>query len=237
MTERLNKAMEIEQIYLAHRMKGEEPFHLVDKIIELGYSSLEEYFKEKGEYKFSQWIPEVYRIDVSEFSAAVEDAILHEKYGIYIPVADGLYAYHGTDDIDYALCSELGVRVIELNYTGGTIVGSSEDLSIEIVMPNSIGFDSRIINNKILEIVSAYVNGVSISGNDLLLNGEKVMGSMTRYVGNTFVWAAQISFGEYYDIIQQVCNKESVKKPSHIPSDKITRVQLESEVLKWLLKQ
>ena len=237
MMERLNKAMEIEQTYLAYRMKGEEPFHLVDKILELGYFSLEEYFSEKREYKFSQWIPEVYRIDVSEFSAAVEDAILHERYGIYIPVADGLYAYHGTDVIDYELCSELGVRVIELNYTGGTIIGSSEDLSIEIVMPVSIGFESRSINNKICEIISEYIDNASLSGNDLLINGEKVMGSMTRYVGNTFVWAAQISFGEYYDIIQQVCSKESVKKPSRIPSDKITRDQLESEVLKWLLKQ
>ena len=237
MSERLTKAMEIEKIYQQYRLKGEEPFHLADKIAELGYESLAEYFTEKKEYLFSQWAPEVYYIGVDTFSAAVEDAIVNGKYGVYIPVADGLYAYHGSDTIDYALCEELGVRVIELNYQGGTIVGSADDLSIEIVAPADIELEHSVIIHKVCEIVSKYVDGVSISGNDLLVNGEKVMGSMVRRVGKSFVWAAQISFGEYSEVIEQVCNKKSVKKPSRIDSTLLTRDRLEEEVLAWLCKR
>lgn len=232
----LLKAMEIEKEYQEYRIKDKEPYHFIDKIVELGYKDLNEYFTEKREYLFNQWIPEVYYIDINEFATAVEDAIINEKYGIYIPIADGLYAYHGTDIIDYDLCKELNVRVVELNYQGGTIIGSSEDLSIEIVMPVDIGYEQFLIISKIHEIINSYIDNVSISGNDILINGGKVMGSMMRRVGNVFVWAAQISFGEYYDIIAQICNKKSIKTPSYIDSEKLTKNKLESEVLKWLQK-
>jgi hypothetical protein len=44
------KAIEKEQEYLEYRKKGQEPYHLVDAIKELGFESLAEYFKEKKEY-------------------------------------------------------------------------------------------------------------------------------------------------------------------------------------------
>ena len=161
----------------------------------------------------------------------------YKKYGIYISTSDGLYAFHGSDVIDYDLCEKLNVHVAELFHQGGTIIGSNADLGIEIVAPIDLGLDSNYILNKFHEIISKYIDGATIDGNDILVNGEKVMGSMRRNVGNTFVWAAQVSFLDYSDIISQVCNKQSAKKPSHIDSTLLTRDMLEKEVLIWLQKR
>ena len=48
------RAIEKEKEYLAHRMKGEEPFHFADAIKEFGYETLEHYFAEKQDYEFGQ---------------------------------------------------------------------------------------------------------------------------------------------------------------------------------------
>ena len=236
MNKKLLKAMRIENEYLQYRMKGEEPFHLVDRITELGYNSLDEYFTEKKEHKFKQWKPEIFRIETERLSEVLEDAIINGKYGIYTPIADKKYAFHGNDEIDYDLCESLDIRVIEMNYRGGTIIGSDEDFSVEIIAPVEIGLESGTIIKKMHEIVSKYIDNVTISGNDLLVDDEKVMGSMSRSVGHTFVWAAQFTFGDYADDIEKVCNKKSKKKPSKIKSEHLTKNKLEKEVFKWLQK-
>lgn len=222
-----------EKLYVADRMKQINT-SLIDRLKPFGYETLEEYFDEKGDFLLNGWKPEVFRIDIEEFAEAVEDAIINGKYGIYIPVAKGFYAYHGTDSIDRELCKKLNVKVVDLNYNGGTIIGSSEDLSIEIVAPSELGIAKNKINEKISKILGNHMEGVEINGNDILVDGKKIMGSMTRQVKNTFVWAAQISFGEYDSFIKQICSKISSKIPGRIQKEILSRDKLESEVLQWL---
>lgn len=231
----LINAMEEEKRYVEDR-KNNINTSLPERLIPYGYDNLTEYFDEKKEYLFNQWIPEVTYIDVATLTTELERAVREEKYGIYISVSDGLYAFHGSDVIDYKLCEELGVCVAELYHQGGTIIGSNADLGIEIVAPISLGLDGNFILNKFYEIISKYNENVTIDGNDILVDGKKIMGSMRRNVGKAFVWAAQISFADYSDIIAQVCSKKSVKTPSYIDNNKLSRDQLESEVLGWLLK-
>ena len=232
----LEKAMIEEQFYLADKFNGIDT-SLLARIQQCGYETLDEYFEEKRTHLFDEWKPEVYYVDVRTLTTELENAVRNGKYGIYISQADGLYAFHGSDEIDYDLCNELDVCVAELYHQGGTIIGSNEDLGIEIVAPRSLGLNSRTILNKFYEIISRYENNVTIAGNDILVNGEKVLGSMRRDVGNVFVWAAQCSFGEYDSVIEKVCNKRSQKKPGRIKGHGLTRGILEKEVLKWLQKQ
>lgn len=210
---------------------------LINRLKPYGYENLSEYFHDKREYFFNQWIPEIYPIDVRNITIELENAVRNEKYGVYISTTDGLYAFHGSDDIDYELCEELDICVAELYYQGGTIIGSAADLGIEIVAPSYIGLDSGYILNKFYEIISKYIDNVTIFGNDILVDGKKIMGSMERHIGKTFVWAAQISFGDYNDIIDKVCNKKSTKEPSYIDNNLLTRDVLEEEVLIWLQKR
>lgn len=228
-------AIEEEKRYTNDRLNGINT-SLPSRLADYGYGNLTEYFHDKREYLFRKWIPEVIYIDVATLTTELEKAVREGKYGVYISVADGIYAFHGTDAIDYELCEALGVCVAELFHQGGTIIGSNADLGIEIVAPAELDLDSNYIMNKFYEIIRKYVDSATIDGNDILVNGEKVMGSMCRHVGKTFVWAAQVSFNDYSDIIAKVCNKPVAKKPSYIDNAKLSREQLEKEVLAWLQK-
>ena len=232
----LINAMAEENLYINEKLNGLTATPLLERLAKFGYNNLEDYFNDKKLYLFNEWKPQVYYVDVATLTTELEKAIQNEQYGIYISQADGLYAFHGSDEINYELCEELGVCVAELYHQGGTIIGSSADLGIEIVAPINLGLDATFILDKFHEIINQYVDNVTIDGNDILVDGKKVMGSMRRNVGKCFVWAAQISFADYTDIIKQVCNKKSIKEPSYINNNLLTRDVLELEVLKWLQK-
>lgn len=231
----LAKAMIEEELYLKDKFNGKET-SLQARLIQYGYTILKEYFDAKKEYLFNNWKPEVYFIPIEDFAEKVENAIQASEYGIYIPIANGIHAYHGTDEIDYLQCEQEGIQVIELNYNGGTIIGSEDDFSIEIVAPINIGLDFNCIINKFYEIISKYEDNVVIDGNDILINGNKVLGSMTRRINNTFVWAAQATFGDHIDAINKICKKKSAKAPGRIKSNYLTREKLQNEVISWLQK-
>ena len=203
----------------------------------MGFATVSDYENAKKKYFIATWIPEVYRVDISEYAAVTEDAIISGKYGIYISQGDGIHAYHGNQPIDYELCEKLGVRVVELGYIGGTILGSAADLSIIFVAPVDLGYTHEMIISKYLEAISKYVPGTTVDGNDILVDGNKVCGSMTRTVGNSYVWAAQVSFADYSEYIAQICSKPPVKTPSFIDSKQLTRDTLEKEIVSWLRKE
>ena len=229
-------AMNEEKLYIKDKLNGTDT-SLKDRLVNYGYNDLQAYFVDKRMKMFNDWHPEVYYVDVKTLTTELENAIRNEKFGIYISTSDSLYAFHGSDPIDYELCDNLNVCVAELYHQGGTIIGSSADLGIEIVAPIDLGLDASFMLNKFYEIISKYIDNVTITGNDILVDGKKVMGSMRRNIGKTFIWAAQISFQDYTDIINKICTKQSQKTPSYIDSEYLTRDVLEMEVLKWLQKQ
>ena len=186
---------------------------------------------------FNEWIPTIYRIHIEDYAKVVEDAVLTAKHGIYISYGEGIHAYHGSQPIDHELCESLDVRVVDLNYNGGTILGSANDLSIIMIFPETLGMTHEVIINKIVEIISKYVPNTTVDGNDILVDGNKVSGSMTRTMFGSFEWAAQISFRDYSEYIEKICNKPQVKKPSYIDSNLLTRDKLEEEILQWLCKK
>lgn len=188
--------------------------------------------------KFEDWKPEVYRIPIEKYAEVTENAFLTGKYGIYISYGEGIHAYHGNQSIDYDLCKNLNVRVVELGYNGGTILGSADDLSIIIIAPAEIGLNHEIIVNKYLEIISKYVPNTTVNGNDILVDSNKVCGSMNRTFNDiVYEWAAQVSFADYSEYITKICNKEQIKKPAYIDSNLLTRDKLEEEILAWLQKK
>ena len=232
----LISAMYEEQKYLADRLNNVNT-SLIDRLVPYGYKDLSSYFIDKQQYLFNNWSPEVYDIDVRDITTNLEYAVRNEKYGIYISHSNGLYAFHGSLDIDYTLCKELGIQVAELYHQGGTIIGSDKDLGIEIIAPAEVGLNSKIIMAKFYEIISKYVEDVAIDGNDILIEGKKVLGSMERRLGRVYVWAAQISFEDHSEIIKKICNKHSIKQPGYIDSTFLTKEQLQNEVMAWLQKR
>ena len=202
-----------------------------------GFKTILDYIKVKREILFAEWVPEVYMIDIKDFAEQVEEAIKNNKYGVYIPVDDGIHAYHGNDEIDYNVCAELNVKPVELGYVGGTIIGSEKDVSILVIFPTEMNMDHYYICDKLCNIIRNYVDNVIRNGNDILVNGKKVSGSMTRQIGDSFVWAAQISFADYTEYISKICHKKARKEPSYINSDWLSKETLEREFINWLQKK
>lgn len=230
----LNGAMEIEKLNFPDQIDYKKLFTLIKPY---GYSNLTQYFDEKRLYLFSQWQPEIYRVPIENYASVTEDAITNGKYGVYISYGEGYHAYHGDGEIDRELCEELGVRIVDLHYAGGTIIGSEDDLSIIIVFPKFMSMCHPVIISKITEIIGKYIPNTTHIGNDILVNGEKICGSMTRTVNDSFVWAAQITFNDYSELIAQICQKPQIKKPTYIDNALLTRDQLETDILAWLKKE
>lgn len=226
MTERLKKAMAEENAYISDRINGIDT-NLQERLIQYDYISLNEYFQDKKIALFNEWIPEVRRTHISIVSDVVAEAIKNEDYGVYIPTVEGKYAFHGNDDIDKELCKTLNIRPVNMGYRGGIIIGSDKDFAIEILMPASLGVKGNEIITKFAEIMKKYVQDVTIDKNDILISEEKVMGSMERYVGKVYVWAAQVSFGDYTEEIAQICKKHSGKKPGKIDNNLLNRAAFE----------
>lgn len=231
----LKGAMEEEKKYVADRLSDIKT-NLIDRLSQYGYSDLNDYYTDKRDYLFAEWKPEVYRIDGEYLATKMEKAIVDGQYGIYIMTTNNTYAFHGNDPMDYKLCEDLSVEAIELGYSGGTIIGDAQDLGILLVMPREFNITPMMISQKVLSIIGEFIDNAEISGNDILVDGKKVMGSMNRRVGNSFVWAAQISFADHDELITKICNKTSAKKPSYIDRTKLSRNETERRLLKWLQK-
>lgn len=184
--------------------------------------------------KFEDWKPKVYRVPLEEYVEVTENAILTGKYGIYILDADTLYVHHGNAPLDYELCEELGIKVNDLKYAGGNIVGSGKDLTIHMVFPETMGMTHEIIIKKITEIIGKYVPNTTYEKNDILVNGDKISGSAIRQICGSWVWMAQISFEDYSEYIKKICQKPAIKKPAYIDSSLLTRDTLETELIAWL---
>lgn len=232
------KAIEIEKKYLDQKLYlNSKNISLLNQLSAAGYQNLNEYFYDKKEYLLSQWNLPVHYIEIAEIASLTSEAIKNNDYSIFIPYGEGIYAYHGSDKIDLNKCEELNVQIIDLNYQGGTIIGSEKDFSIMALIPLSIGINSQDILNAIKNILDKYLTNIEIQGNDILYQNKKILGSMSRHVNECFVWACQVSFEDYSDIIEKICNKKSLKQPSFIPQDLLTKNQFEKEVLSWFLKQ
>jgi lipoate-protein ligase A len=186
---------------------------------------------------FNEWIPEIYRVPIDEYDRVVENAVLTGQYGVYIPSGEKIHAYHGSYPIDRELCKELNVCVVDLGYNGGTLLGSHKDFTIIIVAPVDMGLNHELIINKYYEIISKYVPNTTIDRNDILIDGNKVCGSMERTIGVVYEWGAQVSFADYSEYISKICNKPQAKKPTYIDSNLLTRDKLEEEILAWLQKK
>ena len=229
----LQGAIREEQSYIADRMQNINT-NLTERLMQHGYSDLKEYFDEKKKYLLSRWTPKVYYGDEDFIDTQLEQNIKNGADGIYIftPKCE-YYAFHGNDEIDYDECAELGVRPLEVYYRGGTIIGSKDDLGILLVIPKDISLTSDDIMKKVIEIVHTDCPEAIRSGNDILVDGDKVMGCMERNVGNHFIWAAQFSFADHSELISKICKKEQKKKPSTFRG--LTKDKLVREVLEWLL--
>lgn len=229
------KAAEKEKEYLSYRMKGEEPFHLVDAVKECGFDSLAEYFEAKKNYEFEHLAFEVFDVDPEGIGIYYVSKCILEKRTAYIPI-DVKYTFVWVGDgsvYNEQYCSDCGIPVYPIHSAGGAIVNTKGDFNVAIIVPKSTGLDAQYFLLKLADIFQAHTSReIKVAGNDILLDGQKVLGSSTSTKNGMFSFVAAVSLVDKTELISQICTKHSDKIPSYI--DFLTCDELEQEVREWL---
>lgn len=232
----IEKAIEREKEYLLYRAKNEEPFHLVDAVKECGFESLAEYFNAKKDYLFEQ-LEFLYMEKEADVCMANLFRMMSEKETA-ISFTDTNYplVYLGeSKPYNAEYCKENNITVLPLYTRGGAIVSSVGDLSTGICLPDNVGVNDYFILSKMRDIFGKYIENVTVDGNDILINGQKVCGSSHYKSNGMYLFVAHFSFTDSTELIKNVCeveNVQSVKVPTYITG--ITREQFKQEVREWL---
>lgn len=227
-------AIEKEKEYLSFRMRGEEPYHLVDAVKEYGFESLKEYFGAKRDYEFSQLEFEIIDTTPEKAIADVLECINEKKTAVLFAVTDKTLVWNGNNsEFNESYCEECGIPIYPLYTNGGTIVSTPGDLNIGICYTENNEMGLRYILNRFAESLKKYTQkAVTVQGNDVLVDGIKVLGSSIYRKNGMFVFITPVSLSEKGELISEICLKHSTKQPGHI--DFMDAATLREEVEGWL---
>ena len=120
-----------------------------------------------------------------------------------------------TSDVDVSNSKANAVPVVKLFHEGGTIIASPSDVEIGIFTK---GFKANDIMSEIIhdisEILSEKGFESEITGNDLLVEGKKVLGCGSRKFGEIVFGAMHISLENNTELINKICTKTCIKTPT-----------------------
>lgn len=228
----IEKAIQAEQQYIQNRVNGIETAPLIDILREYGFDSLDEYRNQKTEFEFSNLNFHEMNTTSDVAFQVIGQILQNEKPILLFEDHATPFIYHGNEDYDRKAAEKLGITVYEGGYRGGTIVGGIGDLSIGIFFPSSIEYRSEYFLNKLVEIFQKHGMKAEVNNNDIMVDGEKVIGASVLETENYFGFVAYVSFSDKTEMIKQVCGN-AAKKPGFIQG--MTIDELEEELRLWLL--
>lgn len=228
------KAIAKEKEYLSYRRKGEEPFHLVDAVKECGFESLTDYFKAKVEYGFNKLNFAYIEKTPAECIDYFFEMMNTKKTGVVFIDSNETFVFSGeSKPYNAEFCEANSIPIYPLYTRGGAIVSTEGDFSIGICFPETVGVDVLFILTKLKGIFGKYMDGVTVNGNDLLVNGNKICGSIMYHKNGMKCFACHFSFKDNTELIEQICNiSGSVKTPTAISG--LTVPQFKGELSEWL---
>ena len=228
------KAIEKEKEYISYRMKGEEPFHLVDAVNECGFADLTDYFEVKRKYDFKQMKFEFIEKKPSECIQEVFRMMAAKVTGVLFVDSDSTFVFNGTANYNQDYCTKENIPVFPIGTNGGTIVCTDGDFSIGICFPTSAGLNYADILKAIKDILQKHTERiVTVNGNDVLVDKMKVLGS-AHYDGNdVFMFVAHLSFSDKAELISNICTTTKIGKDVG-SIDFMTRTDFKQGVSEWL---
>lgn len=233
----VKKAIEYEKEYIACRLKGEYPYHFIDKVRECGFDSIEQFKEEKRNYEFDQLEFDYEETNQVDCLNRVFDTIDNKKVRVLFATTDNTFVFAG-DNSDYNedYCKANNIPIYPIKTHGGAIVSVKGDLSVGICVPESIGVDRTFILNKLKDVLKERLGDIEIDNNDILVNGKKVCGSASYKKNGMFMFVAHISFNNNKDLIDKICtkNKNNTNTKTPFKLECITDYDFRKGVLKWL---
>lgn len=156
---------------------------------------------------------------------------------LYTIKCDHNYAFLPMSYNDTSKVEELGYIPVKLGYenSNGPILSASGDLRIYLILKkdDNVNISYHYFLIKLREYLDEYFDDVSISNNDILIDGKKVLGGAMIEYNGMFVVIFQINFVNKEEHIRKVCILKK-KQPGYIDSSKVTAEQLKDEFLSWL---
>lgn len=230
-------ALEKEKEYIEYRIKGQEPFHLLDAIRECGFEDLEKYFEAKKNHEFRS-IPfkVIDAVSPQACVADIVDVITHRKNAvIFVPINHTVVWTQLNSGCNTEYCITNSIPIIPVGANGtGTLVSTQNDFGIGICMYKDDRYDLDYIVNGFVNIFRKYSDKEIVNqGNDIMYEGKKICGFTYYNTNNMFMVISPISFSEKADLVANICtNKPQIKQVGYI--DFMDRATLRMEVEEWL---
>ena len=156
---------------------------------------------------------------------------------LYTINCDYNYAFVPMSYTDYQPLIDLGYTPVKLGYenSNGPILSASGDLRIYIIMNKckevEVTYHYFLIRLK--SYFDEYFDDVSISNNDILIGGKKILGGAMIEHNGMLVVVFQINFVNKEEQIKKVCILKK-KMPGYIDTSVVTAERVKDEILSWL---
>ena len=147
------------------------------------------------------------------------------------------YAFIPMSYTNYELLEQYGYIPVKLGYenSNGPILSTNGDLRIYLILKKNehIEITYHYFLIKLKEYFDCYFDNVAISNNDILINGEKVLGGAMIEHNGLLIVVFQINFINKREDIINICGI-TPKTPGYIDSSVVTAEQIKNEFLSWL---
>ena len=224
------KAEEIIKEYRKLRLnkKTKDEFDLHKKLAKLGYTE-QQFIAERDDRYLKSLEMQVDYCDVDNTVEKITEHIISSKPSVLLAIPTKPAVYVGKDEFNRKYCIENNIPILQLGYSGGTIVEGNGDLGIAIFLKKAMNL--RFFQEKISE----WIGDCKIAGNDILVNGNKVVGGAILKKGDKTIYYFQVSFSVDLNLIENICSKEMKKIPKGLSEfGTKTREELIEEVQSWL---
>lgn len=230
----ISKAIEIEKQYQHIKLTTDREESLISLLNPLGYETLEQYFTDKIDYQINQLEVYKYTGNMLNIPKEINNAIASKTPTIFLPYAKRRFIWHGNEEIDMDLCSELNIDILTLNYFGGNIVSGPGDFSMGLLVPKTIDVTFEYFLNRYANFYKKFFSDVTIDNNDILINNKKIQGSIFFDSNDMYFFGTAISFIDRTNLIKKICKKQSVKIPGYINKNILSKDTLYREVSSWV---
>lgn len=232
----IRRAIEQEAIYLRKKFEEhDENAKIYDYIGPCGYDDVNDFYWDKQKYLFKTQpfiIEEEPYIDLAFTAEYYRDKIPAFLYTIDC-FED--YAFIPNDFEDTEILEENNLVPLKIGYDArnGVIISSDGDLRIYLIYDGSLEVPCDVFMNFLKDVLEEYYDNVVVDGNDIMIDGKKVIGSVAfRYADmNSIVF--QCTFTDRVELIREICGV-TPKTPGFIDKNIISPEELRDRFIVWL---
>ncbi len=239
----LQRAMTMEANYrkLQDNAVAKDKFGYHNKLKAFGFEDTVSYEWAKDKYYLKNSNIPFENIDITELKQKRKEAVEQNREVLHIITGSGVFVYGGfTKDEDGEkiehynrdFCEKENLFIFEYQGTS-SIVATEYDLAISLISKRYSLYPYLL--EKLKETFNKLGLECSVVGNDILVDGKKIVGSASWMEGKMMLYNFQISFLIDQEKIDKVCKKEVKKIPVGISEvSNISRDNLLEEIKRWL---